>query len=52
MKFLFLYLFQDHDFNNRSVANIPNKIAVCVKPLHFNYDQVSYRCLDVSLIIE
>jgi hypothetical protein len=32
----------DHDFVNRSVANIPNKIAVCVKPFHFNYDQVSF----------
>lgn len=32
---------QDRDFNNRSVANIPNKIAVCVKPLHFDYDNVS-----------
>lgn len=33
----------DTDFLNRSgVANIPNKIAVCVKPFHFNYDQVSF----------
>lgn len=32
---------QDHDFMNRSVMNIPNKIAVCVKPLHFDYDNVS-----------
>lgn len=31
----------DSDFTNRTVENIPkNKIAVCVKPLHFNYDQV------------
>lgn len=34
---------QDPDFNNRSVANIPDKIAVCVKPLHFDYDNVSIR---------
>lgn len=32
--------FQDPDFANRSVTNVPNKIAVCVKPLHFSYDQV------------
>lgn len=32
----------DPDFANRSVTNIPNKIAVCVKPLHFNYDQALY----------
>lgn len=32
----------DPDFFNRSsIENIPNKIGVCVKPLHFNYDQVS-----------
>jgi hypothetical protein len=31
----------DADLVNRSVTNIPNKIGVCVKPLHFNYDQVS-----------
>lgn len=30
----------DPDFLNRSIESIPNKLAVCVKPLHFNYDQV------------
>lgn len=39
----------DPDFANRSVANIPNKIGVCVKPLHFNYDQVRFFFL-LSLI--
>ena len=32
----------DPDFVNHSVANIPNEMAVCVKPLHFNYDQSLY----------
>lgn len=31
--------FQDTDFRNRNVTNIPKEIAVCVKPMHFNYDQ-------------
>lgn len=30
----------DMDFVNRSVSKIPDKTAICVKPLHFNYDQV------------
>lgn len=34
----------DNDLLNRSIENIPNKIAVCVKPLHFNYDQVISAC--------
>ncbi|XP_065084259.1 uncharacterized protein LOC135706547 isoform X1 [Ochlerotatus camptorhynchus] len=32
----------DPDFNNRTFSNIPNSIGVCVKPLHFNYDQALY----------
>ncbi|XP_058449537.1 uncharacterized protein LOC131429440 [Malaya genurostris] len=32
----------DADFNNRTFSNIPNSIGVCVKPLHFNYDQAIY----------
>lgn len=32
----------DADFHNRSVvADIPRKMGICVKPLHFDYDQVS-----------
>lgn len=31
----------DADFSNRSIQEIPNKMGVCVKPLHFEYDQVS-----------
>jgi hypothetical protein len=31
----------DPDYANRSITEVPNKIAICVKPLHFNYDQVS-----------
>lgn len=31
----------DADFSNRSVQEIPNKMGICVKPLHFEYDQVS-----------
>lgn len=34
-----LYL-QDPDFTNRTVQDIPNKMGICVKPLHFDYDQV------------
>lgn len=29
----------DPDLNVTGVNNIPEKLAVCVKPLHFNYDQ-------------
>ncbi|XP_058059014.1 uncharacterized protein LOC131209879 [Anopheles bellator] len=32
----------DPDFTNRTFSNIPNSIGVCVKPLHFNYDQALY----------
>lgn len=32
---------QDPDFVNQTITNIPNKIAICVKPIHFNYNQVS-----------
>ncbi|XP_055546069.1 uncharacterized protein LOC129730620 isoform X2 [Wyeomyia smithii] len=32
----------DPDFNNRTFSNIPSSIGVCVKPLHFNYDQALY----------
>lgn len=32
----------DPDFNNRTFSNVPNSIGVCVKPLHFNYDQALY----------
>ncbi|XP_058820002.1 uncharacterized protein LOC131682502 isoform X2 [Topomyia yanbarensis] len=32
----------DPDFNNRTFSNIPKSIGVCVKPLHFNYDQALY----------
>lgn len=32
----------DSDFNNRTFTNTPNSIGVCVKPLHFNYDQALY----------
>lgn len=32
----------DADFSNRSVQEIPNRMGICVKPLHFDYDQVSH----------
>ncbi|XP_035795180.1 uncharacterized protein LOC118468469 isoform X1 [Anopheles albimanus] len=32
----------DPDFTNRTFSNVPNSIGVCVKPLHFNYDQALY----------
>ncbi len=36
----------DPDFTNRTVENIPkDKIAVCVKPLHFNYNQVRFSLI-------
>lgn len=28
--------------NTTNINNIPNKIGVCVKPLHFDYDSVSF----------
>lgn len=31
---------QDEDFVNRSLTDIPDKIGICVKPFHFNYDSV------------
>ncbi|XP_026480200.1 beta-1,4-galactosyltransferase galt-1-like [Ctenocephalides felis] len=30
---------QDPDFANRSATDIPKKMAVCVKPFHYHYDQ-------------
>lgn len=29
----------DPDFKNRSVTDIPQRIGICVKPMHFDYDQ-------------
>ncbi|XP_055372133.1 hybrid signal transduction histidine kinase E [Condylostylus longicornis] len=32
----------DPDFSNRTYNQIPDKMAICVKPFHFNYDQALY----------
>lgn len=40
----------DPDFVNRTVHEIPSKIGICVKPLHFDYDQVSKLKLALSNI--
>jgi hypothetical protein len=40
----------DPDFRNTS-ADIPDKIAICVKPIHFNYNQVNAQNTLTALYI-